>query len=263
MHGCWTLVFSAHHHTQPWRTPPPTALNKRRTTTHSVSRSQYLPHDLASTRSKTWHEIEQSLEWTVLAAFILSYPTTTSSSKSRSYSLISLATGLKCQPYTSLPPNGDVLHDQHAEVLARRGARLWLLNRLQYEAKSRGKEGEVRVFEDAKSGGESSRKRWRLAEGVKVHLYVSTLPCGDASTKLLEFQRAAQDVVACRPDYTSPEELLELYSSKGARQVHADLDEEKASFEAEPLLPPNTTYLGIATHQTRPTRFTSQHQHVM
>lgn len=148
------------------------------------------------------------IEWTVLAAFVLSFPPPpTSPDSPRRYTLISLATGLKCLPYTSLPPNGDVLHDQHAEVLARRGARLWLLQRLQQETQS-SIQGEDSIFEEV-----NGEPKHRLREGVRVHLYVSTLPCGDASNKLLEFQRSAQDAVAGSEDAITPTELLRLHSN--------------------------------------------------
>lgn len=146
------------------------------------------------------------LEWTVLAAFILSFPSPASPS-GRDYALISLATGLKCLPYTLLPPNGDVLHDQHAEVLARRGARLWLLNRLHSEVNT-GEEGGPKLFEKVEDG-----ERRKLSQEVQVHLYVSTLPCGDASNKLLEFQRAAQDQVAGKEGALTLAELLELHTT--------------------------------------------------
>ncbi|SNX83657.1 related to tRNA-specific adenosine deaminase 1 [Melanopsichium pennsylvanicum] len=145
-------------------------------------------------------------EWTILAALVLSYPIS-DRSQARKYTLISLGTGLKCLSYTSLPQNGDVLYDQHAEVLARRGARQWLLKRLEQEVIMADREGELRLFEQI----ESNEKRWKLKDEVKVHLYVSTLPCGDASNKLLEFQRAAQDEVAARLDVPTPAELLRLH----------------------------------------------------
>ncbi|TKY87701.1 hypothetical protein EX895_003282 [Sporisorium graminicola] len=164
-------------------------------------------NDLPPRGAKPGTKSNLRLEWTVLAAFVLSFPSP--HSNQHEYALISLATGLKCLPYTSLPPNGDVLHDQHAEVLARRGARQWLLQRLVHEVKS-GVDGggALALFEPAVGGSEP---KWKLNKGVRLHLYVSTLPCGDASSKLLEFQRAAQDQVAGKKDAITPTELLELH----------------------------------------------------
>ncbi|CDS01105.1 hypothetical protein [Sporisorium scitamineum] len=94
--------------------------------------STYL-EDLPPRGAKPGIKSNGRIEWTVLAAFILSFPST--HGQQHDYALVSLATGLKCLPYTSLPLNGDVLHDQHAEVLARRGARQWLLQRLECQVK--------------------------------------------------------------------------------------------------------------------------------
>ena len=161
------------------------------------------------------------IEWTVLAAFVLSYssPCSTATVQAqqtpppgRVYTVISLATGLRCLPYASLPLNGDVLHDQHAEVLARRGARHWLLTRVHHEARL-DPSHHTRIFEPIPVHGARASPRWSLRQGVKLHLYVSTLPCGDASNKLLEFQRAAQDQRAAKRDALTPDQLLALHTT--------------------------------------------------
>lgn len=53
-------------------------------------------------------------EWTILSAIILKYST-------NKLKILSLATGSKCLPQTSLSSNGTLINDSHAEVLARRG----------------------------------------------------------------------------------------------------------------------------------------------
>jgi tRNA-specific adenosine deaminase 1 len=125
-------------------------------------------------------------EWTILAAIVLAIPTShapisslkaTASDDSASapqydLQLVSLGTGMKCLPYNRLPPAGDTLHDQHAEVLAKRGFRRWLLDQAQ-EMKERAEVGEdmdggvLQVSVDGEIG---------LRDGVQVWLYVSTLP---------------------------------------------------------------------------------------
>ncbi|KAI6105422.1 hypothetical protein F5141DRAFT_1123601 [Pisolithus sp. B1] len=92
--------------------------------------------------------------YTILAAIALSYPGETKT--------IGLATGCKCLPKNRLPEQGDALHDSHAEVLARRCARRWLLEEIQRY---------VTVW------------RFRIKEGVQVIMYISTPPCGDASMR--------------------------------------------------------------------------------
>jgi hypothetical protein len=65
-------------------------------------------------------------EWTILAAIYLSIP---SSSPSHATTIlpISLGTGVKVLPSTKLPPLGDTVHDCHAEILARRGLKKWMM----------------------------------------------------------------------------------------------------------------------------------------
>lgn len=72
-------------------------------------------------------------------------------------------------PQAKLPPNGDILHDSHAEVLARRGAIRWI-----YEEVLRwrqGKESSDWIERDGEDG------LFGLKPGVQVYMYVSTLPC--------------------------------------------------------------------------------------
>ncbi|GAA5904218.1 tRNA-specific adenosine deaminase [Sporobolomyces salmoneus] len=105
--------------------------------------------------------------WTVLAGFCL-YRTTGDSTEAR---CVSLGTGLKALPHSKLPLHGDVLHDSHAEVIARRGLKLWLYRQLELAAKG----AEATVFERTQGA-------WRLKQEWNVGLWISTLPCGDAST---------------------------------------------------------------------------------
>ncbi|KAF8760944.1 Adenosine-deaminase (editase) domain [Rhizoctonia solani] len=81
--------------------------------------------------------------------------------------------GAKCLPFNKLPKSGEALHDSHAEVLARRGAIRWLYSHL--------------------LSGESE---WvcdrRLRRGTQVWLYISTLPCGDASTSALAINQPVE-----------------------------------------------------------------------
>ncbi|KZO92186.1 adenosine deaminase/editase [Calocera viscosa TUFC12733] len=90
--------------------------------------------------------------------------------------VISFGSGSKVLPASKLPPRGDVLHDSHAEVLARRGAIKWLIDEI-----TRGGEDWLKRVE----GG-----RFALRDGVRVIMYVSCLPCGDAS---MSYLAAVQD----------------------------------------------------------------------
>lgn len=69
-------------------------------------------------------------------------------------------------PHARLPKHGDVLHDSHAEVVARRGMGMWLAGELQSAVQ--GKESALEAKGD---------HGWRLKDGCTVAMYVSLLPC--------------------------------------------------------------------------------------
>ncbi|KAL4082022.1 adenosine deaminase/editase [Scleroderma yunnanense] len=103
--------------------------------------------------------------YTILAAIALAYR--------GQRKIIGLATGCKCLPKDRLPEQGDALHDSHAEILARRCARRWLLEEIQ-----RGGSSQWLVKGDDDG-------MFQLREGVQVIMYISTPPCGDASMRFL------------------------------------------------------------------------------
>ncbi|KZP13087.1 hypothetical protein FIBSPDRAFT_835570 [Athelia psychrophila] len=116
-------------------------------------------------------------QYTILAAFVLACP------RRRVLKIIARATGAKCLPAARIPPAGDALHDSHAEILARRAAVRWF-----YEEIGRDVAGERSTWLRRGEGagtGEGDGGRYELEEGVRLHLYVSTPPCGDASTRFL------------------------------------------------------------------------------
>lgn len=111
-------------------------------------------------------------EWTVLAGIVLSI--------NSEWHCIALATGVKSLPVSHLSKHGDLLHDSHAEVLARRAGRHWLLQRLLDETQSCRLHSIPRIFimdEDSST--------FSLSSEASFHLYCSTLPCGDLSSKLI------------------------------------------------------------------------------
>lgn len=63
-----------------------------------------------------------------------------------------------------------MLHDCHAEILAKRGFIKWILNELSDQDKG---------IQSTYLHHTSNEHRFK--DGVLVHLYISTLPCGDAS----------------------------------------------------------------------------------
>ena len=105
----------------------------------------------------------QHFQYTVLASFFLTCSETTN------IKVISLGTGTKCLPANRLSPKGEIVNDSHAEVLARRSAVLWFLEEIQRIC-SVG--AYCSPWLDVNSDA-----RYALREGVKLNLYISTVPC--------------------------------------------------------------------------------------
>ena len=116
---------------------------------------------------------------------------------------VALATGTKCLGASQRSARGEVLHDCHAEVLARRAFQAWLYAQLHLAASPAAPPephadsaaaprapAERSIFEfhppssgeaSVDGGGGGSGPLWRLRPGVRFHLYISHPPCGDAS----------------------------------------------------------------------------------
>lgn len=107
----------------------------------------------------------------------------------RRFHLVALASGAKVLPFARLPPAGDTLHDSHAEVLARRGFKRWLIDEAARVARtSHGSPGGVdldsgpqnpkddTVYRSEWMEWDADSRRFRLRPGVQVWMYISTLP---------------------------------------------------------------------------------------
>ncbi|CAM9617078.1 unnamed protein product, partial [Discosporangium mesarthrocarpum] len=144
----------------------------------------------------------QGREWTVLAGLVV-HDTRKSAVRfndGRGLRVVAVATGNKCLGRSKMTSDGSVLHDSHAEVLVRRAFLLLLWKELGMAIAShtpgkcgRGKgtspqaseepgvpqgpavEDKEYLLENGANG------RWRLKPYLKLHLYVSDPPCGDAS----------------------------------------------------------------------------------
>ncbi|GKY98847.1 hypothetical protein MPSEU_000840700 [Mayamaea pseudoterrestris] len=123
-------------------------------------------------------------EWTVFAAIVAVEQVSTASESSRSEPsriwVVSSATGTKCTAQTR--EDGTVLHDSHAEVLARRG----FVNVLWKEILSRCPENNPAssTYTQPKSHfllEEKGSMSFCLRQNVKLYMYVSDSPCGDAT----------------------------------------------------------------------------------
>ncbi|GAA5982129.1 hypothetical protein JCM10908_004752 [Rhodotorula pacifica] len=132
-------------------------------------------------------------EWTVMAAICL----VTGAGNGRQVHCVSIGTGLKALPHARLPVHGDVLHDSHAEVLARRGFHLWTYAQIERAFAAEAAKGKAREEDpllDASYFERGSSGYWQLRPEWRIVLYVSTLPCGDASTYLLAATADAADL---------------------------------------------------------------------
>ncbi|CAF3502282.1 unnamed protein product [Rotaria sp. Silwood1] len=87
--------------------------------------------------------------------------------------VISIATGNSCLDETNLiyADDGIALHDCHAEILARRG-----LIRFLFEEIKQSKDNKSSIFEY-----NSIINKYQLHDNITFHMYISSLPCGNAS----------------------------------------------------------------------------------
>ncbi|TVY51114.1 tRNA-specific adenosine deaminase 1 [Lachnellula cervina] len=107
------------------------------------------------------------------------------------FTCLAAATGMKCLPQKSVPQaQGVVLHDWHAEVLAIRSFNRFLLEECHSLALSKKISSEYLRIRDEHERTESHFQPFALKEGIKLHMYCSEAPCGDAS---MELTMASQD----------------------------------------------------------------------
>ena len=159
-------------------------------------------------------------EWTPLSAIVLAISADT---ESEILTCVSLATGTKCLPVSSIPKcNGTVLHDCHAEILALRGFNRWLLAEIErvleggYESKWLGWRDEHQDCENAPDVESShmNLKPFFLRPNVSIHLFSTEAPCGDASMGLLIGSKGEEDSEAW------PEPAPETLSSSNSTPLH-------------------------------------------
>jgi tRNA-specific adenosine deaminase 1 len=131
----------------------------------TVSDGMANPHRLATAVSDVYTSLRFKPpigQYTILAGFILV--------SSDRLQVISLATGSKCLPAHKLSGRGESVNDSHAEVLARRGALLWLFDEV-HRMRNCPSEEPSFWFEKHPSG------KYQLRETVRIHMYISTVPC--------------------------------------------------------------------------------------
>lgn len=89
-----------------------------------------------------------------------------------------MGTGSKCLGENELSLDGSLVHDSHAEVVAKRAFILYLLDHLEKVCNAAGNDEskEKLIFEYV-----DDSKTFRLKNAIKFHFYSSHPPCGDAT----------------------------------------------------------------------------------
>lgn len=86
--------------------------------------------------------------------------------------MVSAGTGTKCLSHLQLPDNGDLLHDSHAEIIAIRAFKRYLVTKL---------ENHIRNPELPSIFEGSLEEGFDINPQIKFHFYTTHPPCGDAT----------------------------------------------------------------------------------
>ncbi|KAL3836567.1 hypothetical protein ACJMK2_021991 [Sinanodonta woodiana] len=89
-------------------------------------------------------------------------------------SVICVTTGTKCINGEYISDHGLAVNDCHAEILARRSLIRYLYSQISLLTRTKSKRRQRSIFEPCED------QRFRLKDGIRFHLYISTAPCGDA-----------------------------------------------------------------------------------
>lgn len=97
--------------------------------------------------------------------------------------------GMKCLPRAKIPrAAGCVLHDWHAETIATRAFNRFLLEECLFLAQNPGESESsalIRLRDSFEISETSGFQPFTIREDVKIYMYCSEAPCGDASMELV------------------------------------------------------------------------------
>ena len=141
-------------------------------------------HHVLPRKGKPTHG-DNRKEWTVFAAIV-------ATRHSSDCWVVSSATGTKC---TAVQRNhwesSCLIHDSHAEVLARRGFIRVLWREIQAASHSRQADEKVDLLLLERTNDDPPI--FALRRGVELHMYISDSPCGDASIYQLDSLGSSAD----------------------------------------------------------------------
>lgn len=110
----------------------------------------------------------QGKEWTILSC-ILQYQ-----SIADDLQTVSLGTGTKCLGANDLNSTGSVLHDSHAEIMARRGFLKYIYSQMLQTKVNTNSSTSIFTYD-------TLLNKFHLNENVSFHFFSTHSPCGDAS----------------------------------------------------------------------------------
>ncbi|CAF1074416.1 unnamed protein product [Didymodactylos carnosus] len=146
---------------------------------HTIT-SSVTKHDIIAQCSlKTYNQVVQSLSVNndLIGRKTISCILLTKDDNFQQIQVLSIGTGNCSLLETNYVDDGTVIHDCHAEILARRGFIKFLIHQLQIA----GDDVEKSIFEL-----NTLNNKFQLKDSYQFHLFISSLPCGDASMKTKE-----------------------------------------------------------------------------
>ena len=128
------------------------------------------------------------------------------------FQVVALGTGSKCLGENEVSLDGSLVHDSHAEVVAKRAFVTYLLHQLE-KALQRAQQNvlpDACLTEDFIFNYDKTCQQFRLRNGIKFHFYSSHPPCGDATIAPKSTSEKLSDQNDCSfRNYTKRQKLEE------------------------------------------------------